>query len=158
LKLNVKHGGALWRAHNAHTDVLLHHSDQQLKQVGDRITKINQRRKLQQEKAKAEMDRLQSKYSDALKRNIEIEVACRGLELDVKDLRDNVDSQWSPKRATDHGEDHKASQTAVTGAVEMESSGKAELGGAETEAENDRNGMSIEEHGSDEAREACNRL
>ena len=80
LKLGTKHGGPVWKAHNAHTAALLKDCERRLRETAERITKVNQRRKLQQDKARGELDRYASEYARVLKKNVEIEVACRNLQ------------------------------------------------------------------------------
>lgn len=84
LKLGTKHGGPVWKAHNAHTDALLKDCERRLHATAERITKINQRRKLQQDKARAELDRYAGEYERVLKKNVEIEVACQKLEGEIE--------------------------------------------------------------------------
>lgn len=81
-KLAVKFGPAVWKAHNARSSVYLKIAKNRLKDVKEEITKVNQRRKLQQEKAKGTLDRLQKEYNDLVKSNCEIALACKKLEME----------------------------------------------------------------------------
>jgi hypothetical protein len=80
-QLAVKHAPAVWKAHNARTEVYIKMAEKRLADVKAEITKVNQRRKLRQEKAKVTLDRLTKEYNDLVKRNIELVLACKKLEI-----------------------------------------------------------------------------
>lgn len=89
-KLAVKYAPAVWKAHNARTDVYMKKADSKLKEVKDEITKVNQRRKLQQEKEKLTLDRLSKEYQDLVQNNIKLAVACKKLELDKENKQQSA--------------------------------------------------------------------
>lgn len=86
LKLGIKHGPAAWKAHNARTAALLSGVKERRERANVRITETNQRRKLQQEKARGTLDRLQESYDKVVAKNVDIEVACRKLDAQVEAL------------------------------------------------------------------------
>ena len=80
LNIAVKHGPAVWKAHNARTDALIKDLDRRLHATEVRITDTNRKRKLRQEQARGELERLHAEYTNTLKKNIAIEIACRKIE------------------------------------------------------------------------------
>jgi hypothetical protein len=135
---------------------LLKHCNKHLQDVSHRITKVNQRRKLQQEKAKAEMDRLQSLYRDALKRNIEIEEACQWLEQEINDSKAVEEppqvSTGPPDTEQGNEELHVEDGDGSDGGKNGKGSGKN--AGNEQKGD-DGNGGSIEQQNSEDAMDAC---
>lgn len=69
----------MWRAHNARTTVICKHLDRDLKSVEQQIEAVNKRRKLRQEAAGPELERLWAEYQSLLQKNVEIEIACQPL-------------------------------------------------------------------------------
>jgi Breast carcinoma amplified sequence 2 (BCAS2) len=63
--------------------VLIKDCDRRLRAADVRITVINQRRKLLQEKARGDLERLEATYTSLVAKNVSIEVACRKLEAEV---------------------------------------------------------------------------
>ena len=86
LKLATKHGPATWKAHNARTEALVKDCDRRLHAAEARITDTNRKRKLRQEQARGDLERLQAEYTNLLKKNVSIEVACCALEAEVTAL------------------------------------------------------------------------
>lgn len=99
-RLAVKHAPAVWKAHNARTDVYIKMAEARLKEVQAEITKVNQRRKLQQEKAKVNLDRLSKQYNDLVKRNIDMALACKKLELQKEQAAGETDAGAEDKEAS----------------------------------------------------------
>lgn len=120
-RLAVQHSPAVWKAHNARSDVYIKMMEKRLREVQEETTKVNQRRKLQQEKAKVTLDRLTKEYNDLVKSNIQIALACKKLEMEQE-------QQAADAAAPAAGEDAAASSPAAdddtateqTGAVAME--------------------------------------
>ena len=83
MKLGAKHGPAAWKAHNARTEALIKNCDRQLHEAEKRIQQTGQRRKLQQERAQADLARLQSEYKELVTKNIAIELECRKMEAQL---------------------------------------------------------------------------
>lgn len=79
-KLGLKLGPAVWKAHLARTDMLVGSSEKRLRDVEARITKVNQRRKLQQERTRLQLQRLQTTYAELVGKNSQIILACDRLE------------------------------------------------------------------------------
>ena len=102
-KLAVKFGPAVWKAHNARTDVYLKMAKKRLSDVKGEIVKVNQRRKLQQEKAKVTIDRLQKEYHDLVRSNCDIALACKRLEMvrDSKAGPQNAEGEPAPAAEED---------------------------------------------------------
>lgn len=82
-KLGLKFGPAVWKAHLARTDVFMTLSDSKLRTVEATITKVNQRRKMQQDQAKLQLQRLQTTYDELLRKNTHISLACFKLEVQI---------------------------------------------------------------------------
>ena len=87
-KLGLKFGPSVWKAHLARTDVLVALSESKLRTVEAKIIKVNQRRKMQQEQARFQLQRLQLMYSELLSKNTQISIACQC-------LRDKLDRAGS---------------------------------------------------------------
>jgi hypothetical protein len=92
-KLGIKYGPAVWKAHNARTESLVKKCDLRMNAMTMKITSINQRRKLQQEKARVGLERLQAAYTNLVGKNASIVVACLRLEAEIQALTDEHERQ-----------------------------------------------------------------
>jgi pre-mRNA-splicing factor SPF27 len=85
-RLGVKFGPAVWKAHSARTDVYAKTVEKRLRDTEAEITKVNQRRKLQQQQAGQSISRLAKAYDELVQRNGEIAVACAQLEAKIAEF------------------------------------------------------------------------
>lgn len=105
-QLAVKFGPAVWKAHNARTDVYINMAEKRLREVKAEITKVNQRRKLQQEQAKVTLDRLSKEYNDLVQRNIAIALACKKLEMQKEKEQQDAEAEPTLVAAEDSAMEH----------------------------------------------------
>ena len=138
LKLATKHGPATWKAHNARTEALVKDCDRRLHAAEARITDTNRKRKLRQEQARGDLERLQAEYTNLLKKNMSIEVACCALKAEVTALEAARDGRSGGGDAANGADaDGANGAAAANGAHAAPAAGGAQVEGAVLEPNNE---------------------
>lgn len=87
LELMQQFGANSWKVHNQHLEAFLAKTQQEVAEVKRRIETVNRDRKLNQQAAAAELSRLNAKWREGVRKNMEIEAACGNLQSDIHRLR-----------------------------------------------------------------------
>ncbi|CAO3599857.1 unnamed protein product [Absidia cylindrospora] len=87
LELLQKYGANAWRVHNYQLESYLKQIKQETEQYRNEINEINRERKHDQTQAAKAIQTLESKWSDLISQNLQVEIGCAALESEVEEVR-----------------------------------------------------------------------
>lgn len=87
MELLQKYGANAWRVHNYQLENDLADIKKKTNELRNQIIEINRERKSDQTQAAASIASLESKWSNLIAQNLQVEIACAGLESEVEELK-----------------------------------------------------------------------
>lgn len=102
LDLMLKYGSQAWKIHNQHLEAFSARLQAMVRDYNKQIEELNRERKLNQQAAATELNRLSSQWKELCQKNIDIENACAKIEVDIINLKKEAEEKgvnWSPAKS-----------------------------------------------------------